>query len=261
MIAVISDVHFPSNKTRQKEVEDNLKNLSGIRALFICGDFTDNRKDTAPGEPMKLPDYIKNLPYPVFFIDGNHEDYDVLKRLPQIDENEKEMIFQTSGCELDTQNTKKAADGVYYLERGSICKIDGFSILLIGGSTTGPGYKKNHPDIWQPDEDLTAEDNMRIETALKGVENKVDLIFTHTVPTCMVKAWFPEKDLSVTNAILEQVWRTTSYRHWMFGHFHEDIDYPENFHCLYHDVMLFEKQNDTGIHMRRKENENIRNKN
>ena len=252
MIAVISDVHFPSNKPRQKEVEDSLEKLSGIRALFICGDFTDNRKDTAPDEPMKLPDYMKKLPYPVFFIDGNHEDYDVLKRLPQISESEKEMIFQTSGCAVDAKNTKKAADGVYYLNRGSICKIDGFSILLIGGSTTGPGYKKNHPDIWQPDEDLTDEDKNRIETGLQEQKNNVDFVFTHTVPTCMVKAWFPEKDLSVTNEILEHVWRTVSYRHWLFGHFHEDTDYPENFHCLYNDIILLEKQSDTGIHMERR---------
>ena len=79
MIAVISDVHFPSNAERQKVMETGLKKLTGIRALFICGDFTDNRKDTKPEEEMKLPEYIKKLPYPVFFIDGNHEDYDVLK--------------------------------------------------------------------------------------------------------------------------------------------------------------------------------------
>lgn len=46
MIAVISDVHFPSNAERQKIMETGLKKLTGIRALFICGDFTDNRKDT-----------------------------------------------------------------------------------------------------------------------------------------------------------------------------------------------------------------------
>ena len=86
MIAVISDVHFPSNAERQKIMETGLKKLTGIRALFICGDFTDNRKDTKPEEEMKLPEYIKKLPYPVFFIDGNHEDYDVLKRLPKISE-------------------------------------------------------------------------------------------------------------------------------------------------------------------------------
>ena len=72
MIAVISDVHFPSNAERQKIMETGLKKLTGIRALFICGDFTDNRKDTKPEEEMKLPEYIKKLPYPVFFIDGNH---------------------------------------------------------------------------------------------------------------------------------------------------------------------------------------------
>ena len=70
MIAVISDVHFPSNEERQKTMEAGLKTLFGIRALFICGDFTDNRKDTQPGEAMKLPEYMKGLPYPVFFIEA-----------------------------------------------------------------------------------------------------------------------------------------------------------------------------------------------
>ena len=134
MIAVISDVHFPSNAERQKIMETGLKKLTGIRALFICGDFTDNRKDTKPEEEMKLPEYIKKLPYPVFFIDGNHEDYDVLKRLPKISDSENELLFQKSGCSLTAENTMKASDGIYYLKRGSVCKIDGFSILLIGGN-------------------------------------------------------------------------------------------------------------------------------
>ncbi len=54
-------------------METGLKKLTGIRALFICGDFTDNRKTQSQIEEMKLPEYIKKLPYPVFFIDGNHE--------------------------------------------------------------------------------------------------------------------------------------------------------------------------------------------
>ena len=48
MIAVISDVHFPSNAERQKIMETGLKKLTGIRALFICFYFTENRKDTNP---------------------------------------------------------------------------------------------------------------------------------------------------------------------------------------------------------------------
>lgn len=86
-----------------------------------------------------------------------------------------------------------------YLKRGSVCKTDGFSMLLIGGSTTGPGYKKNHPDIWQKDEDLSKEDEKQILKSLQENDHTFDLIFTHTVPECMVKAWFPDKDLSVTN--------------------------------------------------------------
>ncbi len=252
MIAVISDVHFPSNAARQKTMEAGLKTLSGIRALFICGDFTDNRKDTQPGEAMKLPEYMKGLPYPVFFIDGNHEDYEVLKRLPQISEAERETLLQNFGCDVNAKMTQKAADGIYYVKRGSVCKIEGFSMLLIGGSTTGPGYKKNHPDIWQPDEDLTKEDELHIEETLAANHNTFNLVLTHTVPECMVKAWFPDKDLSVTNEILSHVWHSISYQHWLFGHFHEDADYPERMHCLYNDVMLLEALKDGGIRAERR---------
>ena len=201
---------------------------------------------------MKLPEYIKKLPYPVFFIDGNHEDYDVLKRLPKISDSENELLFQKSGCSLTAENTMKASDGIYYLKRGSVCKIDGFSMLLIGGSTTGPGYKKNHPDIWQKDEDLSKEDEKRILKSLQENDHTFDLIFTHTVPECMVKAWFPDKDLSVTNKILEHVWQSVSYQYWLFGHFHDDEDYPERMHCLYNDVMLLEALKDGGIRAERR---------
>ena len=146
----------------------------------------------------------------------------------------------------------KASDGIYYLKRGSVCKIDGFSILLIGGSTTGPGYKKNHPDIWQKDEDLSKEDEKRVLKSLQENNYTFDLILTHTVPECMVKAWFPDKDLSVTNKILEHVWHSISYQHWLFGLFHDDEDYPERMHCLYNDVMLLEALKDGGIRAERR---------
>lgn len=68
MIAVISDVHFPSNAERQKIMETGLKKLTGIRALFICGDFTDNRKDTKPEEEIETARIYKEAPYPVFFM-------------------------------------------------------------------------------------------------------------------------------------------------------------------------------------------------
>lgn len=252
MIAVISDVHFPSDQARQKKFEKGLQKLSGIKALFVCGDFTDNRKDTKEEEMMKLPGYLKDLPYPVFYIDGNHEDYEVLKRLPKIGETEKEALLQYD-CIIETQSTKKAADGVYYLERGSVCAADGCRILAIGGSTTGPGYRKNHPDIWQPDEDLTQQDQEKIKEALRKNQAAFDLILTHTLPIDRLKEWFPEKDVSVTNEILQDVWEESSYQHWLFGHFHEDMDYPDgNFHCLYEDAMLIEKSDDGSIRIERK---------
>ena len=65
-------------------------------------------------------------------------------------------------------------------------------------------------------------------------------------------AWFPDKDLSVTNKILEHVWQSVSYQYWLFGHFHEDVDYPERMHCLYNDVMLLEALKDGGIRAERR---------
>ena len=50
----------------------------------------------------------------------------------------------------------------------------------------------------------------------------------------------------MTNKILEHVWHSISYQHWLFGHFHDDEDYPERMHCLYNDVMLLEALKDWG---------------
>ncbi len=79
-----------------KDYGDRTKKAYWYSCTFYLRDFTDNRNDTKPEEEMKLPEYIKKLPYPVFFIDGNHEDYDVLKRLPKISDSENEVLFQKS---------------------------------------------------------------------------------------------------------------------------------------------------------------------
>lgn len=247
MLAVMSDFHYPSDKERQKHVADSiemLRRLSAdnndlIKGLFICGDFTDNRND-ALDQPMRLPDYIKGLPWPVFFIDGNHEDYEVLKRLEGID------LENLSGA-----GAKRAADGIFYLQRGSCCVADGMRILAIGGSTSGPGYKKRHIDIWQPEEDISEKERRQIYNTLEENNYNFDIVLTHTLPETRMKQWYEQKDRSVTNEIIENVFKEIEYRQWFFGHFHCDEDFPGDFHCLYRDVALIERHENGYISCRR----------
>lgn len=236
MIAVISDIHFPSDAQRQECLKRGLEKLCGLDALLVCGDFTDNRGDTRPGEAMKLPAYLQELPYPIGFIDGNHEDYRVL-----------EGLAETSVWDGPAG---KAAEHVYYLKRGCCYRIDELRILTIGGSTSGPGYKKNHPDIWQEEEELNEQDRSRIqETLQQGAD--FDVVLTHTLPERRMEAWFPEKDCSQTNRILEEAAQKMTYGQWCFGHFHQDQDYPDRFHCLYQDVILMDKAADGTVSWRR----------
>ena len=87
----------------------------------------------------------------------------------------------------------KASDGIYYLKRGSVCKIDGFSITFNREAQQALGIRKTIRISGRKMRICQKEDEKQILKSLQENNYTFDLIFTHTVPECMVKAWFPDK--------------------------------------------------------------------
>ena len=74
---------------------------------------------------------------------------------------------------------------------------------------------------------------------LEAVGNKVDYVITHCAPDKTQDSmfeWHHYTHNKLTN-YLEIVRQTIEFKDWYFGHYHDDRDIDNKFHCLYDNVI------------------------
>lgn len=189
------------------------KNLTREDYVIICGDF-GCVWDGADGDEFWLK-WLESLPWNTVFIDGNHENFDLLKGYP---------IEQWRGGLVH-----RLRSNVIHLMRGEIYDIEGHTFLSFGGGYSHDvQYRKEHESWWK-DELPNKEEIERLKVSLLKAHNKVDYVLTHDI--------FTEHPLSKTYPIdmshfgknyfnvqdvLEEVRQTLEYKAWFHGHYHQD---------------------------------------
>lgn len=199
--------------------------------IIVCGDFGVVWR----GDRLQELDLneLSEMETTILFIDGNHENYDLLKKYPVSEWHGGKVQF--------------LRENVIHLMRGQVYEIEDSTFFTMGGAECHdmPGgiidldapdakekvaaaneqhqrYRINHKSWWQ--EELPSEQEMQ-----EGLENlarhgnSVDYILTHCAPTSLQNA-ICEDDYPV-NALtdyLERIKNTVSYKRWFFGHYHEN---------------------------------------
>lgn len=168
-------------------------------------------------------DYIlKNslLQYPITFfcIHGNHEERP---------EN------------IKTYKTKRFHDGVVYYEEdypnvlfakdGEIYNFNNHKVLVIGGAYSVDKYfRLDRGYNWYESEQPNEETKNKVVSVLKDLNNKVDIILSHTCPyKYLPREMFLEGiDQSTvdnsTEHFLDEIEKSTDYNLWYCGHYHTD---------------------------------------
>lgn len=142
---------------------------------------------------------------PIHWVEGNHEDYRVLK-----------VRREKADFEV--------APGVIWQPRGSTIKLpDGRLVLFIGGAKS-VDWKLREPGVeWFPEEVIAEED-------LRGLPEQVDIVISHTMPEefCFFGSekgiakelgWDLSPDPS--RALLSRVLEQCQPSLWFCGHFHQ----------------------------------------
>ena len=196
--------------------------------LIIAGDFGlvwDTSK-----EEVELLQWLEERPYTTLFIDGNHENFDLLELLYPVQ--------NWCGGKI-----RRISPSVIQLLRGQVYQIDGKSFFTMGGAES---YDKQFriPGIsWWPQE-LPSEKEMREARAnLLGQGMKVDYVVTHCLPTSVQHQLFGDYSQYPDNRLtdfLEEINRKMSYKQWFCGHYHRDGTVMTNpkMHIIYQKVKL-----------------------
>ena len=225
MIFVTGDTHGRTDFAKLLWLVREHPNLTKNDYVIIAGDFG------AVWDKDTLEDDLKpysDLPFTVLFVDGNHENFDLLNAYP---------IEMWNGGKVH-----KIKPNIIHLMRGQVFAIDGKTFFTFGGATSidkdirlafGYGWwEQERPTFVEFDEGITN---------LKRYNNKVDYIITHACgeralmyPPLRTRSsrmqTFPE------NQLLSNFEDIVEYKHWYFGHYHLDGDLNDKMTVLYQEI-------------------------
>lgn len=188
--------------------------------IIICGDcgvLWDNKS------AQQTIGFFESLEATILFIDGNHENFDMLKALP---------ITEYLGGRVH-----KISDKIYHLIRGEVFEIGGKKILALGGAEShDKEYREEHKTWWR-DEAICNSDIRNALSNLSKCDYKVDVVLTHIPPSKFKKQIIQEftqcgEDIplyiepklanTASEELLKQVEKVVRFKCWFSGHLHTD---------------------------------------
>ena len=236
---ITGDCHGNFNKFARKQREK--LDIKPDDFVIICGDvgllWADDK------EFRYNLDFFKTVPVTVLWIGGNHDNYSMIETYPLSDWHGGKV-------------RQIVPDKVIYLERGQIYNIDGETYFTMGGASshdisdgildrndadfkkivkTLKRLKKNRYRIlneswWK--QELPSEEEIELAMLkLQEAGGKVDYIITHCCSS-EVEELLGFKDHDRLTDFFNYVERFVRFKHWYFGHYHQDATMYDNKHTV-----------------------------
>lgn len=222
MIYITGDIHGDFSRFK----DPALKKLRKNDALIICGDF-GFIWDGSPKE-KKLLKKIGRRRYNVLFVEGSHENYDLLE-----DYEESEWCGG---------KTRKISGRLRQLMRGQVYEIAEKTVFAFGGGQSDDSVDLVEGQNWWPREiPNEAELECGMEN-LKKADNKVDFIVTYE-PPAKLHDFIDHKsgDVNHINTYLNGIYENIDFTKWFFGKLHLNKLVPPKYHAVYDNIIIADK--------------------
>lgn len=222
MIFVTGDTHMPIDihKLNSKKFPEQ-KSLTKNDYVIICGDF-GGVWDNSKTDRYWLK-WLQQCNFTTLFIDGNHENFELLYKYP---------VENWNGGKIH-----KITKSVFHLMRGQVFNIDNKKIFTMGGASSRDRlFRINHKSWWEEELPCKAE----MAEGIKNLEinnNKVDIIISHCCPTSIMKTLNTEYNSDKLTEYFENLQCLIEYKQWFFGHYHEDEKINDKYTVLYNDII------------------------
>lgn len=192
--------------------------------MVVMGDWGaiwyGNRKDNY------LLKWWSDKPWTTFVVQGNHENYNAIERLP--------IIYKFGG------RVRRAAPTVFLAITGEIYDLNGYECLVVNGAEShdivdafGKPYRKEGISWW-PQEKITQEDIDNALTKAYYFPDGIDFIFSHTGGSEVNRflGFYPtESDYE-----LDRVLGLVPFKKHFCGHYHEDMWIGDT-RIIYNDII------------------------
>lgn len=226
MLYLTGDTHgeMSMNRLSNKNFPDGAK-LTRDDYVIVAGDFgLIFYPDPTPAEMWWLK-WLKERPFNVALVDGNHENHDRLAELPR-----KTLLGGTVGV---------IAENIFHLRRGEIYEIEGKKILTFGGAMSIDKENRMEHVSWWANEVPSYADMDNCLANLEKHNYKVDYIIAHTCPNTLAKMLTGSTKLfydDPTGKMLEHIVSVCEFQDYYCGHWHVDKDLGK-YHFLYNRIV------------------------
>ncbi len=221
MIYVTGDMHAVASRFD----DPRLRKLKKDDTLIVCGDFGflwNGSKDE-----INILRKLSRKKYNICFIDGTHENFDMLNRL---------KVKKWNGGKVH-----QISENIFHLMRGQIFTIDNQKIFTMGGGESPDIEIRFEMNTWSEQEIPTREE------LIEGVENlqknsaEIDIIITHEPPAKIKEFLLLQTSspagITAINTYLDDVSRTCKFKHWYFGSLHMDKFISTTHACVFNNII------------------------
>lgn len=157
--------NFPQQKELTKD--DYLIQLGDFGLVW---DVNESKE-----KELKCVEWLNNKPFTTIVVLGNHENYDRITMLPEVD--------------MFGDKVWKYTDSIFILQRGKIYTIGGKRYFTMGGAESIDKSMRTEGCSWWKQEIPSHEEFDRGLQALEDCFYEVDYVLTHTIPKRLINEY------------------------------------------------------------------------
>lgn len=250
MIYLTGDTHGDFTRLTEECMRNKSIFLTQDDYVIVCGDF--GMCWASDRSFIYNCEFFYRTPCTVLWVQGNHENYDMLREF---------AVENWHGGKV----RHIVRDKVILLERGQVFEIEGKKFFTFGGASSydiqGGVLDRKDADFaekvkrakeqklpyrifrenWWPEELPSKMEMFEGLKNLESVNNEVDYIITHccasSIQSSLGRMQGQVYEQDVLTDYFEQVEKQVCYKHWYFGHYHDDMRVDEKHTLLYRAVL------------------------
>lgn len=193
--------------------------------LLVCGDF-GFIWDGSRTERANLR-RLSRLPYTIAFVDGCHENFDLLEK------NFRIVRWRGGRAHLISPN-------IFHMMRGEIFTIENHTFFSFGGGHSQDFEYREHQNWWPRERPNRREIDHAIHN-LNLYHAKVDYIITHEPPASLKDCLGVDMQQRLEiHTFFEDIIKQCTYQKWFFGKCHMDRFIPMKFYAVFEEVLPVE---------------------
>ena len=176
---------------------------------------------------LLLRRWLEKRSFTTLFIDGNHENFELLDKYPTYLWNGGKVSF--------------ISDSIIHLKRGQVFEINNKKIFTFGGAKSIDKHTRTPGIDWWDREMPNNKEESEGLSNLKKHNNLIDYVITHD---CSERTYDKLTKLGIIfgrqstrlSYYLEEIEEKVEYMHWYFAHHHKDILIDDKHTLIYQDI-------------------------